>query len=177
MKRLWSSSLRKISITFFLYLHINLFGFLLMHCLGVLSFPEDRSGFMDQWRQLPSLRMPTRKHFFSRQYWHWFLWCWSIWHSLFDLRRNTEGPKSEWTFFNHHGLQCLHMFSFLILERSFSGDFWRKFVESFHILISMKAYNFFKNTLMKIWLLSLLKLKKTTQLDQTLVFNTQGDFI
>lgn len=30
--------------------------------------------------------MPTRKHFFRRQYWHWFLWCWSIWHSLFDLR-------------------------------------------------------------------------------------------
>ncbi len=26
----------------------------------------------------PSRRMPTFKHFFSRQYWHWLRWCWSI---------------------------------------------------------------------------------------------------
>lgn len=27
---------------------------------------------------LPSLLMPIFMHFLSRQYWHWFLWCWSI---------------------------------------------------------------------------------------------------
>jgi len=27
---------------------------------------------------LPSLRMPTFRHFFKRQCWHWFRWCWSI---------------------------------------------------------------------------------------------------
>ena len=26
---------------------------------------------------LPSFLMPIFKHFFSRQCWHWFLWCWS----------------------------------------------------------------------------------------------------
>lgn len=27
---------------------------------------------------LPSLRMPIFMHFLRRQYWHWFLWCWSM---------------------------------------------------------------------------------------------------
>ena len=26
---------------------------------------------------LPSFLIPIFKHFFSRQCWHWFLWCWS----------------------------------------------------------------------------------------------------
>lgn len=32
---------------------------------------------------LPSLLMPTLRHFFRRQYWHWFRWCWSIGQSRF----------------------------------------------------------------------------------------------
>lgn len=39
---------------------------------------------------VPSLRIPTRKHFFRRQYWHWLRWCWSIWHSLLDLAAGGE---------------------------------------------------------------------------------------
>lgn len=39
---------------------------------------------------IPSLRIPTRKHFFRRQYWHWLRWCWSIWHSLFDLHKGKK---------------------------------------------------------------------------------------
>lgn len=35
---------------------------------------------------LPSFLIPTRKHFFRRQYWHWLRWCWSIWQSRLDLR-------------------------------------------------------------------------------------------
>jgi hypothetical protein len=31
----------------------------------------------------PSLLMPILRHFFSRQYWHWFLWCWSMGQFLF----------------------------------------------------------------------------------------------
>lgn len=27
---------------------------------------------------IPSLLIPIFMHFFSRQYWHWFRWCWSI---------------------------------------------------------------------------------------------------
>lgn len=30
------------------------------------------------WKHLPSRRIPILRHFRSRQYWHWFLWCWSI---------------------------------------------------------------------------------------------------
>lgn len=32
---------------------------------------------------LPSLLIPILRHFLSRQYWHWFLWCWSIGQFLF----------------------------------------------------------------------------------------------
>lgn len=35
---------------------------------------------------LPSFLIPTRKHFFRRQYWHWLRWCWSIWQSRLDLQ-------------------------------------------------------------------------------------------
>lgn len=27
---------------------------------------------------IPSLRIPILRHFLRRQYWHWFLWCWSM---------------------------------------------------------------------------------------------------
>lgn len=26
----------------------------------------------------PSRRIPIFRHFLNRQYWHWFLWCWSM---------------------------------------------------------------------------------------------------
>lgn len=55
--------------------------------------------------------MPTRKHFFSRQYWHWFLWCWSIWHSLFDLNKQA----------NDYGtIQCIYNDNFLLSFNNFS---------------------------------------------------------
>ena len=40
---------------------------------------------------LPSFLIPTRKHFFRRQYWHWLRWCWSIWQSLLDLQGGGNG--------------------------------------------------------------------------------------
>lgn len=33
----------------------------------------------------PSLLMPILRHFLSLQYWHWFLWCWSMGQFLFPL--------------------------------------------------------------------------------------------
>lgn len=30
------------------------------------------------YENLPSRRIPILRHFRRRQYWHWFLWCWSI---------------------------------------------------------------------------------------------------
>lgn len=33
---------------------------------------------MENMENLPSRRIPILRHFRSRQYWHWFLWCWSI---------------------------------------------------------------------------------------------------
>ncbi len=47
--------------------------------------------------ELPSLRIPTRKHFFKRQYWHWLRWCWSIWQSRFDLKgTKNNGLIRDW---------------------------------------------------------------------------------
>ena len=40
-------------------------------------------------KKLPSRRIPTFKHFLSRQYWHWFLWCWSIGQDL-NLKYNFQ---------------------------------------------------------------------------------------
>lgn len=51
---------------------------------------------------LPSFLIPTRKHFFRRQYWHWLRWCWSIWQSRLDLQggqgrggtgQHRDGPR------------------------------------------------------------------------------------
>ena len=33
---------------------------------------------LSKYYELPSRRIPTLRHFFSLQYWHWFRWCWSI---------------------------------------------------------------------------------------------------
>lgn len=47
---------------------------------------RDPSGTVPVALALPSFLIPTRKHFFRRQYWHWLRWCWSIWQSRLDLR-------------------------------------------------------------------------------------------
>lgn len=40
---------------------------------GVRSFTKN-----NEKRVIPSLLIPIFMHFLRRQYWHWFLWCWSI---------------------------------------------------------------------------------------------------
>lgn len=51
--------------------------------------------YTDDRALLPSLRIPTRKHFFRRQYWHWLRWCWSIWHSRLDLQNGKKQQRKR----------------------------------------------------------------------------------
>lgn len=37
-------------------------------------------------RPVPSLLMPTLRHFLRRQYWHWLRWCWSTGQFLLALQ-------------------------------------------------------------------------------------------
>lgn len=59
------------------------------------------------WFYSPSRRIPIFRHFLNRQYWHWFLWCWSIGqlrlprHEYVRLRRtdrlkNDLQPVKRW---------------------------------------------------------------------------------
>lgn len=55
-----------------------------LYDIAVARFkPENTRNKSD--RLIPSLRMPIFMHFFKRQYWHWFLWCWSMGQFLLPL--------------------------------------------------------------------------------------------
>lgn len=85
----------------------------------------------------PSLLMPILRHFLSLQYWHWFLWCWSMGQFLFPLQEYVRFLLTDLLKKDLQPVGKLYWFSFWlrILEFSFLHVYLFHMIKVFYLMV------------------------------------------